>query len=134
MLTHKAFWREITGVWAQWFGLGLAAIPAGLILGILEQHGMDERKALTIALAFGFVLALVLWIWIGHHFAVVMVEYTFAAATTTFQFEGTEGALVPAAAFATAVLAMSLYVVPPASSQYVTPAVSIVCYSQAPNA
>jgi hypothetical protein len=44
----------------------LAAIPAGLILGLLEQRGVNAKAALALALVIGFLLALALWIWIGN--------------------------------------------------------------------
>jgi hypothetical protein len=131
MSTHKAFWRDLIRVWAQWLGLGLAAIPSGIILGVLESRGIDNRAALAVALAVGFVFALILWIWIGRHFAVVTVEYTSAASPTVVQFESEQGAYVPVptAAFAAAVLVVSVYCVQPPSSPLSMPTLSIASYT-----
>jgi hypothetical protein len=76
MSTRKVFLPEIMRVWAQWIGLGLAAIPAGLILGILEQRGINEKAARAVALVIGFVLAITFWILIARWIAVRPIEYT----------------------------------------------------------
>ena len=130
MSTHKQFWRELMRVWAQWLGLGLAAIPSGVILGVLEQRGVNGKAALAVALSVGFVLALVLWVWIGRRFAVVAVEYTTAASPILVQFESQQGALMPTAAFATAVLVISMYCVQTPSAPNMPP-LSIATYAPA---
>jgi hypothetical protein len=132
MSTGKSSWRELVRVWAQWFGLALAAIPAGLVLGILEQRGVNERFAIGTALAVGFVLALVMWIWIGRQFAVMVVEYSPAASPTVIQFESELGTYVPAGAFAAAVLVMSVYCIQvPLANHMSTPPLSIARYAPA---
>jgi len=132
MATHRLFWRELVRAWAQWVGLGIAAIPAGIILGSLERQGVSERASLTIALIVGFVLALGLWILIGRHFSVLVVQYTQAAASPTIlQFAGEQGALIPAGAFAVAVLAVSVYCVQLPSHNLSTSMVSIAVYAPA---
>lgn len=111
MSIHKAFWPEILRIWAQWFGIGLASIPSGLLLGILLRYGMKDKEALAIALSLGFVLALVFWVAIGRWFAVPEPQCVLAVSSANIQIEP-----VPALAFATAVLCVSLYAVqqPPA--------------------
>jgi hypothetical protein len=79
MAKHRFFWREIVRIWAQWFGVGLASIPAGITLGILLRNGIARKEALEIALSLGFVLALVFWILIGRMFAVKPIEYVMGA-------------------------------------------------------
>lgn len=87
MSTHKVFWPEIMRVWVQWFGLGLAAIPAGLTLGILDRYGVNQKAALAIALAVGFILALAFWLLIARWIAVKPVEYTTGVCPTVVSLE-----------------------------------------------
>jgi hypothetical protein len=87
MSTRKLFWPEILRVWAQWFGLGLAAIPSGLIFGILEQRGTNQKAALAIALAVGFALALTFWVLIARLIAVKPVEYSSGVCPTVVSLE-----------------------------------------------
>src|SRR4029077_9800736 len=76
MSTHRVFLPEIMRIWAQWLGLGLAAIPSGLTFGILLRYGIGQTAALAFALPIGFVLAVIFWVLIGRWIAVKPVEYT----------------------------------------------------------
>ncbi len=107
MSTRKVFWPEIVRIWAQWVGIGLAAIPAGLTFGVLLRYGINERAALAVSLAVGFGLALTFWILIARHIAVKPEEYTTGVSPNPISLE-------PMAAFAaTAVLCLTLAGQPP---------------------
>jgi hypothetical protein len=110
-------WRELIRVWAQWLGITLAAIVAGIVLGILLKNGVGTNAARAIALALGFVLSVLFWWKIAHLFVARPVPCANAISTTTvFQFQ-TQG-VSPVPAFAAVVLCVSLYSVPqPASVQ-----------------
>ncbi len=87
MLVRRLFWPELIRVWAQWLGIGLAAIPSGLILGVLEKHGTDHKAALAVALAVGFILALAIWLLIARQTALKPVEYTVGVSYTVISLE-----------------------------------------------
>jgi len=89
-------------IWAQWLGIGLAAIPSGLTLGVLLRYGINEKAAIAIALAVGFALAVTFWFLIARRIAVKPVE-----CTTGFSPNVTS--LDPAGAFVTAMLCVTLY-------------------------
>ena len=76
MAMHKVFWSEIARIWAQWMGIGLAAIPSGLILGVLLRYGINEKAALAIALAVGFATAVTFWFLIARWVVVKPVDWT----------------------------------------------------------
>jgi hypothetical protein len=102
MSTRKVFWPEIMRVWAQWVGIGVAAVPAGLTFGVLLRNGIDEKAALAISLVIGFVLSLTCWIWIARHIAVKPDEYTTGVSSNPISLE-------PMGAFAvTAILCLTL--------------------------
>lgn len=103
MSTRKLCWPEIMRIWAQWAGIGLAAIPTGLILGLLLRYGASQTSALALALPVGFALALTFWILIARWIAIKPVAYTMAVSPNVISLE-------PAAAIAaTAILCLTLY-------------------------
>ena len=59
---------EILKIWFQWMGIGLAAIPSGIILGILLLSNVKQLEAQCISLAIGLILATVFWNLIGNYF------------------------------------------------------------------
>ncbi len=91
MTTYKAFWPEIFRIWAQWLGIALAAIPSGLLLGILQRDGINSKVALAAALATGFLLALVFWVLIGRLFTIKPTEYTLGVCTNVISLERADG-------------------------------------------
>jgi hypothetical protein len=108
MATTKVYLPEIMRIWAQWLGLGLAAIPCGLALGILLRYGVGQVAALAFALPIGFVLAVVFWTLIGRWVAVRPIEYTICACSDTLSLDR-------AGAFAVAMLCITLHSYQPPS-------------------
>ena len=118
MAKHKLFLREIFRIWAQWFGIGLASIAAGITIGILLRNGVSLREARAIGLSVGFVLALAFWVLIGRMFVVRPVECARAMTATIVGFDSRANGFAPA--FAAAVVCLSLY-----TSQHTLPLHSV---------
>jgi hypothetical protein len=132
MATRTAFWPDVRRAGAQWFGVALASVLSGLLLGTLQYQGIAEKLALEIAVPPGLLLALWFWIVASHRFPTVIIvdpvpEYAVATSSTAVQFQGgCEPAYLPTAAFATAVLIVVLSSAPtPAQQQAVSP---MACY------
>jgi hypothetical protein len=89
MSTHTAFWHETRRAVAQWVGVALASVLAGLLLGVLLHQGVSDKIALEIALPVGFLMALLFWIWTSRRFSTATIEYPVALSPTVAQFEGT---------------------------------------------
>jgi hypothetical protein len=102
MSTYKVCLPEMMRVWAQWLGLGLAAIPSGAFLGILLKSGVNEAAALAFALPVGFVLGIVAWIVVGRWIVVKPIEYTTGLSFETISLDR-------AGAFAVAMLCITLH-------------------------
>ena len=117
MSTRKVYWPEVLRIWAQWLGLGLAAIPTGLMFGILLRSGISQRAALAVSLVVGFALSLLFWILISRRIAVKPVQWSPTVTADTISLD-------PAYAVATVVLCLTLYTSqPPAVTM--APSVSI---------
>jgi membrane-associated phospholipid phosphatase len=129
MIGRIFYWPEIRRIFAQWAGVVLASVLAGVLLGMLEMGGANEKMALEISLPAGFILAAILWNLIGHRFAVTIVRYAVAGAATTVEFQGERGMPLPTAAFATAAaLVVSVYCIQagPVSQHHASPTVSCI--------
>src|SRR5271170_7687062 len=70
MSTVLAFWPETRRVFGQWVGVALASVLSGLFLGILVRLGLDQERALEVALPVGFLLALLFWVLVDRWFLV----------------------------------------------------------------
>jgi hypothetical protein len=111
MSTHKVCLPEMMRIWAQWLGLGLAAIPCGILFGLLLKSRMTEITALAFALPVGFILGIVAWIVIGRWIVVKPLEYTMGVSFDTLSLDR-------AGAFAVAVLCITLHSVQPHVTNY----------------
>lgn len=109
MSTYKVCLPEIIRVWAQWLGFGLAAIPTGILLGLLLKYGMNEAVALVFVLPLGFILGIVAWVLIGRWVVAKPVEYTIGVCTDVVSLPDYAGAV------AVAVLCVTLYSFQPLS-------------------
>lgn len=110
MATPKWFWPEIMRIWAQWMGVGIASIPAGITLGILLREGVSQPAATAFGLSVGFVFAGILWMLIGRLIGVRPVRYTMGFSSTVLSLE-------PACAVAAvAVLCVTISVPPQTGS------------------
>jgi hypothetical protein len=125
MATRKVYSHEILRILAQWLGLGMAAIPCGLLLGILMRYGVEEKTALAVSLPVGFVLAASSWVLVGRCIVVKPIEYTSGVCTDVVS-------LPEYGAVAIAVLCVTLYSFQPLSgaSNHSTAASSINALSQ----
>jgi len=109
MAKHRFFWHEIFRIWAQWFGVGLASIPAGITLGLLLRSGVGQKEARAIALSLGFVLALAFWVLIDRMFVVHPIECAIGISSNVIQFEVSAGAAKPSPTIAAAIVFVTLY-------------------------
>jgi hypothetical protein len=110
MSTDKVFWPEIFRMWAQWFGIGIASIPAGIILGLLLRSGVSSKNSIAIALSLGFVLSLTAWFLIGRLFVIKPVPCAIVASSNLVQLTQLTQ---PQYALATAIFVVSLYPIQP---------------------
>lgn len=117
MILRNVYLREILKIWAQWGGASLAAIPGGIILGMLLRSGMGEQKALGIAMGTAGILAVALWELFGRLVARRTVEFSaptiwsWPAHVINVQFTGPVTAASPA--FAGVILCVFLQNIPP---------------------
>ena len=110
MTRHNFLWHEFSRILAQWIGVGLSSLIAGIMLGILLRGGIQQKEARSIALSLGFVLALVFWVLIGRMFTAQPIECAMGISSTVVQFERSGTNNDPPAAIAAAViLCVSLY-------------------------
>ena len=77
MILRSAYSREILKVWAKWGSASVAAIPSGLLLGLMLKQGVAQKPALVIALTFGGVMAVLAWKWMGRLLAPRPVAVSF---------------------------------------------------------
>jgi ABC-type Fe3+-siderophore transport system permease subunit len=112
MAKHIFYWHEVRRVAAQWIGVALASVLAGVLMGTLIREGFADRLALKVSMSAGFTLAVVFWVLVERRFAVVGIRSANAFSPTAIQFQ--------TAAFATAVLIVSVYTVqvPPAPQSF----------------
>jgi hypothetical protein len=125
------FWREFSKILAQWFGVGLSSILAGVTLGILLQNGVGQKEARGIALSLGFVLALAFWVMIGRLFVFHPIECAKGLSSTVVQFEANASAF-PAPAYAAAIVIISLYTFQQPLTLHGAPTVTTINYHACP--
>jgi hypothetical protein len=110
MARRRLFWRELLRTWMQWLGVGIASIPAGLLLGAMLKEGFPLREARAVAVPVGFILALAIWGLLGRRLAAKVVPFAPAISQTVFQFEVSDGVIRTSPAFAVVVLCISVQI------------------------
>lgn len=86
MAKTRSFLSETLKIWVQWLGAGCATIPAGILLGIMLNHGVTASHARIIAVAIGLVLGFAFWDLIGRLFSARLVVYSGAISSSTVHY------------------------------------------------